>query len=287
MTPARAGHDDVTHEDRDTRLTLSAQGAVVLSLETAGMPILRAARVDARADPAASALFPMVPWCNRVSAGRVEGSAARPVLLPNWPTTPFPVHGFGWLDLWRVDSRTAESVRLVHVRHDPEAYSYRAVLDITLLPDGAEFRLACTNMGNTSLPFGIGLHTYLPRATDSILTISGGTRVVFDARGLPADERAVEGDDDFRSGRTLPETSFSVLYPDCTAAEVAGPQSTLRLEAGGAFRNLLVWAPEGRDFVCVEPMSHRVDDFSARASAAPHDIAPGATTSGFMILRVQ
>jgi hypothetical protein len=44
MTPARAGHDVVTLESRDTRLTLSTQGAAILALETAGMPILRAAR---------------------------------------------------------------------------------------------------------------------------------------------------------------------------------------------------------------------------------------------------
>jgi aldose 1-epimerase len=229
----------------------------------------------------------MVPWCNRVSAGRVEGSASRPVLVPNWPTTPFPVHGFGWLDLSQVDSRTAKGVRLVHVRHDPEAYSYRTVLDITLLPDGAEFRLVCTNTGDEGLPFGIGLHPYLPRTIDSVLTVRGGTRVAFDPRGLPVGERAVDGEDDLRNGRTLPKSTFSALYPDCTEAEVAGPRSTLRLAAGGAFRHLLVWAPEGRDFVCIEPMSHRVDAFSARASAAPHDLAPGATICGTMTLRVQ
>jgi aldose 1-epimerase len=179
----------------------------------------------------------MVPWCNRVSAGRVEGGTSRPTLLPNWPTTPYPVHGFGWLDRWQVESRTAQSVRLAHVRHDPEAYSYRAIMDITLLPDGAEFRLACTNMGNASLPFGIGLHPYLPRAIDSILTARCGTCVAFDSRGLPVGERAVGGDDDFRTGKTLPETTFSALYPDCTQAEVEGLQSTLRLVAGRAFRN--------------------------------------------------
>jgi hypothetical protein len=34
-------------------------------------------------------------------------------------------------------------------------------------------------------------------------------------------------------------------------------------------------------------MSHRVDDFSARVTAAPHDLAPGETMSGVMNLSLQ
>lgn len=174
MTERNVAPAIVTLERGAIQLTVSTKGAAVLRLEKANVPILRAARAGAPADPTASAMFPMVPWCNLVAAGSIAGKTSRTVLAPNWPTTPYPVHGFGWLDLWDVESQSASAVRLVHSRYEPEGHRYSAAFDIELTTDGAEFRLACTNMGPVDLPFGIGLHPYLPRDHVSVLTVPGG-----------------------------------------------------------------------------------------------------------------
>lgn len=47
-----------------------------------------------------------------------------------------------------------------------------------------------------------------------------------------------------------------------------------------------LWAPACEDFFCLEPISHRIDAFSALATATPHLLAPGATAAAEMQLRI-
>lgn len=261
-------------ERGDLVARVALAGATLLEASRGGRPILAPAR--SLVDPAQSACFPMVPWCDRLSAG---GVAAADGLLPlpaNRPTTPFPIHGHGWQAKWRIARQDAASVELAH-DHAGEPYAYAARLTLSLSPHGLRLALSVTNRGDRPLPYGIGLHPAFPRRPGTVLHVPARARVRFDARGLPLGEEPLDGDD-FAPARPLRPGAASALYLDAGPARVGG--ATLRVS--GAFRHLRLWSPEGAAFLCLEPLSHAVDAFSRRETAAPHDLPPGHTLSGWM-----
>ena len=169
---------------------------------------------------------------------------------------------------------------------DPHGYPYQAELQISLQASGAKFELSVRNDADRPLPFGIGLHPFFSRGPATGLHLPAESLIGFNALGLPLRVEAVKDEADFRTLKGLGVTGHSALYLDACEASVTGNDLPVTLRAGGAFRHLQLWAPEGRDFFCIEPLSHRVDDFSLRATAEPHDLPPGAMISGWMSLTV-
>jgi aldose 1-epimerase len=272
--------------DRVRLSLLPENGAAIVGLWLEGKPILHPARPGVEGDPTLSACFAMFPWCNRLSAGAIS-TADGPFAVPvNWPTTAFPVHGHGWLKPWNTVFFAPDRVAIQYCMTDPHGYSYQADLQISLQARGAKFELSVRNDANRPLPFGIGLHPYFPRGTATGLQLPAERFTGFDALGLPLHVEAIKEEADFRTSRVLEVSGHSALYLDAGEARVSGNDLPVTLRAGGAFRHLQLWAPEGRDFFCIEPLSHRVDDFSRRATAEPHDLPPGAKISGWMSLRV-
>jgi aldose 1-epimerase len=68
----------------------------------------------------------------------------------------------------------------------------------------------------------------------------------------------------------------------CVAQPELGYTVTLETSPSILFQHL--WAPAGEDFLCIEPISHRIDAFSTPANASPHLLAPGATIAAEMRL---
>jgi aldose 1-epimerase len=63
----------------------------------------------------------------------------------------------------------------------------------------------------------------------------------------------------------------------------------LSIEAGGLFRNLVVYTPPGQDFFCVEPVSHMTNAINRLASMRGHglrSLAPGETLQGEVAFRL-
>lgn len=74
------------------RVTL--QGAAILQADVDRAPLLAPAR--GAGDPTRASCYPMVPWCDRLSAGGVAAADGHHPIDANWDSTPFPVHGYGW-----------------------------------------------------------------------------------------------------------------------------------------------------------------------------------------------
>src|SRR5688500_11413906 len=62
--------------------------------------------------------FPLVPYVNRIRAGRFEFGGRTVELAPNMTGDPSPLHGQGWLNSWTVESATAARATLTFV-HAP------------------------------------------------------------------------------------------------------------------------------------------------------------------------
>jgi aldose 1-epimerase len=83
---------------------------------------------------------------------------------------------------------------------------------------------------------------------------------------------------DFSSGRSLEGVVLDNVFTGWRGhAVLEQPGMTVAVDADSACRWLVVYAPDGRDFVAVEPVSHETDAFN-RAAA-------GAADTGMRVLR--
>ena len=224
--------------------------------------------------PTQSSAFPMVPWYNRLSRGGLAMPEGILPIAPNWPTTPYPVHGTGWLSTWGVLHRTPRHTTLRLRDRSSDPYDFACDLTAVLQGTRLSLSLSVRNTGPRALPFGLGWHPYFPRAMGTTLRLKASRRQDMDERGLPMPERAVSTPCDFRHPRPLPRQGLSVAYPAPDGFHLRQPDG-LRVECwmSGA-RSCLLWSPVGSNVVCIEPTSHPVDAFGSGEGALAHVLAP-------------
>lgn len=150
----------------------------------------------------------------------------------------FPQHGYPFLVRHRVQYLLAEDLGLV-VRQ-------------TLLNDS-----------QAPAPFVLGAHPYLRLgdvpASDLVLTVGTGSRLVADERLIPRSSEQVDGATDLRGGRTVSELDIDVAYTDLTFDGGVARQ-TLKASDG---RSVSLWQDENCSYVHV----FVTDQYPGRAKA--------------------
>jgi len=214
------------------------------------------------------ACFPLVPWSNRITGGGFEFDGKFYQIHANRTEEHYPIHGSGWLQPWQVAERDAGRIKLSLESRgfDGNPYHYRSTETFLFLPDGLQIDLTVTNMGATTLPFGLGLHPYFVRNKE--------TRLMFKSEGvwLPGDDPIpTEHTNNFPA--TWDYNRFSTLeggpmidacytgwngktvidYPD------RGLSVTMVMPDCNGYT--LFYRPPNRDFFCVEPITHPIDAF--------------------------
>ena len=269
------------------RLTLwSEDGPLHLLRPTPGAALDGASAAD-------MGCFPLVPFSNRIAGGRFrfEGTA---VELPlNHPACPHTLHGHGWETPWTVEAQDDSSLRLSY-RHAADAWpwSYRAVQSITVRPDGLEVRLELVNESGRAMPAGFGLHPYVPKPPDTRLTAAVGSVWLGDTTLLPRERAPVPPSWGFPAGRAMDTVVVDNGFTGWDGrAAIDWPQHGRRLviEADSVFGHLVVYAPEGEDYLCVEPVTHMTDAVNHvdEPDAGLRTLPPGGCLSGTVRLRLE
>ncbi|MDR3513947.1 MAG: aldose 1-epimerase [Caulobacteraceae bacterium] len=273
-----------------------AMGGSILSLARAGEAILRPtpqAAIEA-GEVRASACYPLVPYANRIADGRFSFTGAEHRLAANFPGSAHTLHGVGWLRPWRVEAADAVSCtlalehRVIRGRaggNEPQdwPFAFDARQHLALGPEGLTVSLSVTNADDMAAPAGLGLHPFFPRRP--------GQRLRFASRGAWRN-----GPDMLPAGRVAGGAWDHAGDPAVDAAELdndffgwdglatlsapQGPRAQVR--ASGAFGVLRVYTPAGRDFLAVEPVTHRADAINhpGDADGAMTVLAPGETLRG-------
>ncbi len=213
------------------------------------------------------ACFPLVPWSNRIGSGGFEQDGVFHAVRPNRLGEPYPIHGDGWLQAWRIDEQDDAAVTLAldSRQFDGNPHHYRATQRFAMTDGRLTIALAVTHLGDQPLPYGLGLHPYFLR--------DGNTRLQMACDGL-----WLCGDDPMPVSHStdLPAT-FDYRQP----APLVGPlidncftgwdgratisyltrgltiELTMRDCAGYA----LMYRPPGLDYFCLEPITHPIDAF--------------------------
>lgn len=278
---------------RNGRLALELAphaGGSVVRFTCDGGDLLRPMSVEAMASGKGddAALYPLVPFSNRIANGRLVFEGETFQLARNWPGVSHPMHGDGWARAWEVvrsDGASAE-INYHHEREGAQGgwpFRYRARQSYRLDDDRLTVGIALDNLEDRPVPAGIGLHPFFVRHADTVLSCR--TQAVWraDAEVLPVERIAVPADWDFACGRRVDEVALDNCFDGWDGrATIAWPGKRLRLdlEAGAPFRHLVIYTPPGKPFFCVEPVSH------ANGQVGLSALAPGATLTGAATFRV-
>jgi len=237
-------------------------GAAVTYLKYKGSDYLRPVKAlnALEEDPREAACFPCVPYFGRLYDGLTLNGRyfAQSPTLPTCDPT-HALHGEGWVNEWAIVSQT-KSVLVCSFHHDGTVsgrfpFAYEARQKIKLSKNGVEISLGLKNVGDKSMPAGLGLHPYLMRRTDTVCGFtakqywtppaghaSGALSYLPDALGAARPT-------------ALPFSARDHSYAGF-GGEVAISTGNLSLRLGSDAPILHLYAPEGEKWFCLEPVTH-------------------------------
>ncbi|MET0365504.1 MAG: aldose 1-epimerase [Sphingobium sp.] len=266
------------------RLDLAPErGGAVLRFDWRGTPLFRPVCGPSILD---TACFPLVPFSNRIAHGRFQAGDRAVSLAPNFPDSDHPhcLHGFGWLSAWEVMEADGRSAVLRHRYPDGEwPWPYVAEQQLRLDAEGLTMALSVTNEGDAPMPAGLGFHPYFPRDPDTLYRGLHRGEWQNSADGLPERLDLRSEAQDWWDGAPVGSRAVDTLYTDREGALLlAWPSRDLALEMipSPSLRHSVVDSPAGRDFFCVEPVTHMTNALNrADAEGGMDWLAPGETLS--------
>ncbi len=225
------------------------------------------------------ACYPLLPHLNRIDDGRPHFSGRTLGVSKNHSNGAPPICRDGWLHAWQVEHASACHARLTLDRTGDAPYAYRAAQTVVLDRTTLHIRLNIENTGREPLPFGLGLHPFLPR--------DACTELVAPASGLwlPGNDwlpvRHVAAPPAWRFGVTypLPDTLVNHAFSGWggrTSVTWPTRRPSLSIEADTDY--YVLYAPPGEDYFCFEPVDHPIDAVNLPGGGSAHGmtvLAPG------------
>lgn len=205
--------------------------------------------------------FPLVPFTNRIARGRFtfeDREVALPLRDPRNPDNA--LHGDGWVAAWRIAAQTQREIALVYDHPEAEAWPwpYQARQTVTLNGEQAIFDLEVRNTGREAMPAGLGFHPYFPCDPASRLQARTDGVWLTDEAFIPTEQVKAGRLMDWSQGPTLraaPAIDHCYVGWDGCAVLTSGDLMTT-ITASETGRYLQIFAPQGGDFCCIEPVTH-------------------------------
>lgn len=266
-------------EARGDRLTLLPEaGGAIAGWRVEGQPMLReaSAHIGPGWNPFELAGFPLVPYSNRIAAGRFEWNGASHNVPPDVAGLRHPLHGVGWRTAWEVVERRADRALLMH--HHPGGgewpWAYTAEQLFLLSGRRLTVELAVTNRSDAAAPLGIGLHPYF-EAAGAQLTFTARRIWRTDSEALFVALEDVEGASDFSTGRSVEGAVLDNCFDGWDgSATIRWAGRPLGLRILSDLPCAVVYTPADLDFFCFEPVPHSNDAFNLLGAGQPMPVVP-------------
>ena len=247
-------------------------------------PLFRPGKVSS-CDPNGMGLYPLLPWSNRIAEGGFRWRGCSYALAPNLADEPFPIHGDGWQQPWEVMHAAKSELVLTLSSAWQVPFDYHATLCYRLEGSCLTIELEVIHRGEGPVPYGIGLHPWLPRTSDVILKAPAKGVWEVDATQIPTRWRPLDDRDEwsFKSDGHLPVGAIDNLFTGWPGtASIVWPSRglALKLECTPPVERYLVYSPgEEAGFFCFEPVSHDVNahHFADPLAHGLVELAPGQT----------
>lgn len=276
-------------------LRITPTAGAIVDAHHAGRPVLRP-YADAAETPERSrcASFPLVPFGNRIEAGRFTFEGRDYHLPPN-AAEPHRIHGDGWQTTWDLVDSAPDAATFTFA-HEDDVYAYRAEQAFSVEEGRFEVTLWVENTGPRAMPFGLGHHPYFPLTPQTRLRAPAKTFVAERAEHLPGERLPLPADADFAEPSPVPPRWFNNGFEGWTgAARIVWPETSLAVsitapEAKGyfLFRPDTAFDPAYRgDYFCFEPMTHAANAHNLPGGGGLRRLAPGERMSLTMTLTVE
>ena len=253
----------------------------------------------ATSDVLAMASFPLLPFCNRLRAGRASFNGQQIVLPLHPPGTPHALHGGGWLQPWRVSAQDTQSVQLemTHSGADaawPWPFAFHASQLYALRADRLTVTLEVENRSRQPMPIGIGHHPFLPDRTSARLTVDLAAMWAADDEVMPTALVTPPLLDALRAGAAVAEIEQDnnfigwdrLARVDWPAGATRRRASSLRMTSTAPLDYFVLYSPAQHDFFCIEAVSNCTDWMNLAQGQFPQAqiggsvIAPGERYCG-------
>ncbi len=290
-----------TPTGRQYALVNGEQHAVIVELG-AGLRSYRAGAVDVvdgyrRNEPSEGGRGQvLLPWPNRVAAGRYAFGGRELQLTVNESRTGCAIHGLTRSLPWALVDAATDATTLALDLRPSAGYPFALSLAVTytLTSEGLTVQTSARNTGDEPCPYGAGAHPYVrvddAQTIDSgILRIPATATLDADARGIPTGVVcAVEGTDvDFRTPRRIGalvlDTAFTALSADDDGI------TRISLAAADMNRAVTVWMDATHPFAMIYSGDTLADVPRRRHGLAiePMTCAPDAFNSGLGLITLQ
>jgi aldose 1-epimerase len=224
----------------------------------------------------------LVPWPNRLRAGRYPFGGTTQQLALTEPAAGNAIHGLGRWARWSAvrQDTSAVTLGLDIVPQTGWPFEVRVEVTYALGADGLTVTTLARNTGTGSAPFGAGFHPYLSThgaPLDSThVTVPAATRLVLDDKQIPIGAEPVDGTaHDLRAGRELGALRMDDGFTGLTVANGRG-EAEVRSSAGGA----RLWFDETFGYLQVFTVPEFPGSGAAAVAIEPMTCAPDAFNSG-------
>jgi aldose 1-epimerase len=211
-------------------------------------------------DPIGTAMFPMLPYANRIAHNHFQFEGRTYEVAPNAPGQRFNLHGTGWTSEWQVAAIGTDSAVLTldHIaQHEP--YSFSAYQRFEITPNCLRIEIGIVNRGARAMPFGLGLHPWWPRHSEVKLKFSATRFWLEGPEHFPTECISLSSELAFSQSRDLPATWRNNCYSGWDGlAEVLFPglNTGVRIEADPLFGHLMLYCDPSQHVFCLEPQTH-------------------------------
>lgn len=246
-----------------------AIGAGLVSYEIrtrSGMiPVFRGCSDVRNAGPFDLAMNLLAPWSNRISGGGFTHRGCFYTLEPNLPGEPFPIHGNAFSSFWTLERHNPANATFSFLSSGPGPFRYFARVTYALEEGQLDVSLSVENRALRPLPYGVGLHPWLPRSAGTSIQAQASRIVLEDRRHLPAGERRLDDGEEwsFSGPRPLPPGWINNAFLDWDGhARIDWLDRDLSLDvsADTPLRTFIIYSLGATaDHFCFEPVSHPVD----------------------------
>lgn len=220
-------------------------------------------------NPLLSAMFPMVPFVNRIKGNSFELYGKKIDLPTHHLDSEFYLHGDGWINDWHV-TKNNTTIYCYFESHIKGICHYSARQEISLVGNEVNITLTIKNLGMQEFPYGIGLHPYFRCEYDSLLSFSPEGVWLEQHDHLPGDYLDVIPEHLSFCNTTVPDFWINNCYsfPENVNTSIThrnGMQVCLASDS----KYMMVFKPSREDeFICLEPQTQMLDAHNHNAYAS-------------------
>ncbi|MDR0280777.1 MAG: aldose 1-epimerase [Paucimonas sp.] len=256
-------------------------GGRIAALRAGGLDLLLPITADAfdPLDWPRAGAYPLMPYSNRLRDARLAFNGVEHRLPAHPAARPHTLHGVTHTRPWEVVSADAGQA-LIRCDYDGEhwPWAFRAEQAFALDGDRLEITLRVTNLGDTPMPAGLGLHPYFQRHPGMRAEYRVGREWAID------EEYLVTGDyeDAVKTVHLIADNAAPVAHYQSHwdgELHLSYPEGRLLMRASLLLNHFVAFAPPGSAYLCLEPVSHVADAFNGPpadwAESGTHELAPG------------